>query len=127
MFQKNGDVNKERDAILWKWLRDPGYEQFVLQYGDQVVDEALNRLESGDVSTTRFGTGVRMRDDLGDDLPQSGSNAFWPIWVGSCSFLHPVCVCAQMRRDAICSHAIAAWIYNCWFAGICENPKPTIR
>jgi hypothetical protein len=114
MFDEKDEVNvATRSAcsnLVWHRAAAP----FAIVHGWHIADEALNRLENGDVSSTPHGIRVRMRDDLGDDPPDFGGLAFWPTWEEREFWPEPVCACDQMRRDGICSHAIAASIYEEW-------------
>jgi hypothetical protein len=69
---------------------------------------AINRLENGDVSETQFGIRVQVRSDLGDY--RDSAAAFWPkLEKGK-----PYCACHSMRKHRMCSHFLAADIYEQW-------------
>jgi hypothetical protein len=91
---------------------EPNWKQFAtskmrLDCTDLIVDEAIHRLESGDVSLTRFGIRVAVRHDLGDESERS---AYWPKWEG----IDIVCFCERFKDSGECSHVSAANIFDWW-------------
>jgi hypothetical protein len=93
-------------SIAWRRLAEP----LRAQYGSRIVDEALDRLDNGDVSETCYGIRVRVRADLGDDRARSGAKAYWPSGDGDWTRLR--CLCYGMRRHRVCSHALAALLFE---------------
>ena len=79
-------------------------------YTEAVIAAAINRLENGDVVSTRYGIRVQVRDDLGD-YRRSGAAAFWRKEDQNGI---PDCMCHEMRAFGMCSHALAARIYRLW-------------
>jgi hypothetical protein len=112
MFDEKDEVDGATRSASSNPVWQRAAASFGYVHGWDIADEALNRLENGDVSSTPNGIHVRMRDDLGDDLPEYGGMAFWPTWEEREFGPEPMCACHQMRRDGICSHVIAASIYE---------------
>jgi hypothetical protein len=75
-----------------------------------VIELAVNRLLHGDVRTTRNGTRVALREDLGDSRKKA--KAYWPERRGGCR-------CWSMKSRAECSHEIAAALHR-----IMREPGP---
>ena len=65
-------------------------------YTEAVIAAAINRLENGDVVSTRYGIRVQVRDDLGD-YRRSGAKAFWPK---EDRYGIPNCACQDMWHSA---------------------------
>src|SRR5262245_33550907 len=80
------------------------------QYGDRLVDEALDRLEHGDVAPTQYGTRVALRPNLGDDRSYSRSGAYWPRRKSDEGPLR--CMCHEFKTTRRCSHVLAALIFE---------------
>jgi hypothetical protein len=73
-------------------------------YPESLVELAVNRLTHGDVVTTKYGTRVALRRDLGDDRSVSGATAYWPSRGG--------CRCRAKTSRGVCSHEVAAQLYR---------------
>lgn len=70
-------------------------------YGAELVEKALARIEAGTVTETRFGWRVECRPEFGDNRSASGSGAYWP---GQ----NKQCLCWYSKsNDGICSHSLA--------------------
>jgi hypothetical protein len=114
MFDEKDQVNVATRSASSNPVWHRAAASFAIAHGWDIAKEALNRLENGDLASTPHGIRVRMRGDLGDDPPESGGMAFWPTWKEREFWPEPMCACHQMRRDGICSHVIAASIYEDW-------------
>ena len=97
----------KKSKVDWR-----GFAATVGVTGEQRVflDEAIKRLENRDVSCTRHGIRVQVRPDLGD-ARRGGAAAFWPTWDAD---EKPKCACHHLWRFGMCSHALAARIYERW-------------
>ena len=117
MFDEKDEVNVATILASSNPVWHRAAVSFAIAHGWDIANEALNRLENGELVSTPHGIRVRMRDDLGDDPPESGGMAFWPTSEEHEYWLpEEVCQCPQMQRRGICSHFIAASIYEAWLA-----------
>jgi hypothetical protein len=74
----------------------------------ELVDKAVTRLVSGDVSQTRHGTRISVRPDLGDDRSASGAGAWW-LRLDGPRREWKRCLCQWRKRTGeMCSHELAA-------------------
>ena len=97
------------------------WERLAADYpdGEKSVAGAIERLKNGDVSSTKYGIRVRVREDLGE-YGREGGAAFWPkekyreAWVGACG-----------ERSGLgwCSHIVAAQMYQEWLKECADAAK----
>jgi hypothetical protein len=83
------------------------------EYDEELVADAIKRLENCDVTVTPHGIRVELRPDLGD-YRRSGAAAFWPRNVESGT---PYCSCNAMREFGRCGHLVAARMYLHYLSG----------
>ena len=130
MIEKNNATNQENQLRIWnEW--NEAWEHYAAAYaaacGPHIAAEALDRLRHGDVSVTPKGIRVRMRDDLGETRSDSGPNDYWPSWVelepkgAEVRVCTPTCGCNSIENGKVlCSHVIAAFIYDRWLHDISD-------
>lgn len=81
-------------------------------YGPARINEAIARLESGDLSMTKHGLRVQVRRDLGDNRSKSGAAAYWPKLNDDG---RPYgCQCHDARATRRCSHLLASRLFLAW-------------
>jgi len=110
----------------WKILKssESDWPRFVVarfpldsQLAELLIDDAINRLENGDVSMTQYGIRVQVRPDLGDLHPTDAA-AFWPKRDDT---RFPRCACTAVREYGICAHVVAVRMYRENLEGCMES------
>ncbi len=80
------------------WLEIANQCGLIDDYPISLIEIAVNRIEHGDVTDTRFGTRVALREDLQDN--RGRAKAYWPDNGG--------CKCYRKKSTGQCSHEVAA-------------------
>jgi hypothetical protein len=95
----DGPQREQRD---WRRIA----KRFRKETGDthepSLYDLAVSRLSNGDVSETKYGIRVAVREDLGDDRVEAA--AYWPA--------NRACLCYSRKSRGYCSHELAVAIFT---------------
>jgi hypothetical protein len=76
---------------------------YQLKYDPTLVERAINRLEHGDITHTKYGARVALRPDLDDKREATGYKAYWP---------EHGCLCYYRKANHVCSHLIAVEMFR---------------